>query len=136
MSTIKRQIQGDKMNMDYPKRKENHTHGFRSRYMVVSFSLEPDKAWSMPSRDVIWLSLSHKSSSLQSKRNRKEETRLTRGIPKPFKISNLVKFSISLIDVSLLEETSRTRRFSNLDKPSIRAIPLWLRYSSSNATHS
>lgn len=35
--------------------------------MVVSFSLEPATAPSIPSKDDIWLSLSHKSSKLKKK---------------------------------------------------------------------
>uniref|UniRef100_A0A7C9B2B0 Uncharacterized protein n=1 Tax=Opuntia streptacantha TaxID=393608 RepID=A0A7C9B2B0_OPUST len=79
--------------------------------MVVSFSLEPATASLMPSREAIWLSLSHRSSSL-------------------------VSFSISSIDVSLFDETSKTRRFTKVDKPSILEMPLWLRYNSSSVTHS
>jgi len=111
--------------------------------MVVSFSLEPATASLMPSREAIWLSLSHRSSSLaitnqQRTKSHTEAHQLDAmrwAIARSW-VSYLVSFSISSIDVSLFDETSKTRRFTKVDKPSILEMPLWLRYNSSSVTHS
>jgi hypothetical protein len=54
----------DEVSYNREREKEKHTQGFLSRYIVLSFSLEPATASSIPSRVSIWLSLSHKSSNL------------------------------------------------------------------------
>lgn len=128
------------------------TQGFRSRYMVVSFSRELAKADSIPSSDGIWLSFNHKSSNLHGQWGwyRKESEPIfwlccllffffvSEGEKQSAKCKQcyLLKVSTSSIAVSLLDETSKTRRFCKVERPSIFCIPLWLRYSSSSAIHS
>lgn len=113
--------------------------------MVVSFSLEPETASAMPSNDANWLSLNHKSSKLQSKiTNRSNNNNILSFIILLFnKGENIyiyyayqVSFSMSSMAASLFEETSNTRRLDKVERPSIFAIPLWLKYTSSKAIHS
>jgi len=44
-----------------------------------------------------------------------------------------VRFTMSSTEVNLFDDTSKIRRLTNVDNPSIFAIPLWLKYSSSRA---
>ena len=52
------------------------------------------------------------------------------------KESYCVRFPISSTQVILFDDTSKIRRLTKEERPSIFEIPLWLKYSSSRATHS